>query len=278
MKGDRLGLESMKAVFLMLTLSVYTTVPILSLGAHCHAAASVSRPNAKSQQSYERLIARNAALPDSKALSKKLSQGKPLLWLFLGDSITHGAAHTRGSRDYVDHCEEVIRWELKKPQRIRDLVVNAGISGDTIARYFSEKSTRLLPDNAHIVLINFGVNDVRSRVSEEKFADDLRTLVKQVRRGRAIPVLQVPSPVKGMKARDWLFRDKICELADELNCLLVDHPLYWQEYSKAEAYIPAWMNDALHPNMYGHRAMAQAIIKALQIDALNGATMRLPLK
>ncbi len=262
----------------MLSLLVYSSVALPCFVGNLQAAEEQSRPNAQSQQSYARLIARNAAMPEAKQLSNMLAGKKPLLWLFLGDSITHGAAHTRGSRDYVDHCEEVIRWELRKPQRIRDLVVNAGISGDTIARYFAEEKMRILPDDPHVVFINFGVNDVRSKVSEEKFMDDLRTLVKQVRRERAIPILQVPSPVKGMKARDWLFRDKICELADELDCLLVDHPLYWQEYSKADAYIPAWMNDALHPNMYGHRAMAQAIVKALQLDALKGAMMKLPLK
>ena len=33
----------------------------------------------------------------------------PLTWVFTGDSITHGAKHTHGSRTYVEHFAERVR-------------------------------------------------------------------------------------------------------------------------------------------------------------------------
>jgi hypothetical protein len=45
---------------------------------------------------------------------------KPVKWLFYGDSITHGAAHTRGWRDYTEIFSERIRTEL---QRAEDVVI-----------------------------------------------------------------------------------------------------------------------------------------------------------
>src|SRR6185369_10691115 len=61
---------------------------------------------------------------------KRLLAGKAALtWVFTGDSITHGALHTLGWRSYPEHFAERVRWELK---RMRDVVINTGISGDTI--------------------------------------------------------------------------------------------------------------------------------------------------
>ena len=35
-------------------------------------------------------------------------------WVFYGDSITHGAAHTHGWRSFPEIFQERVRWELKK--------------------------------------------------------------------------------------------------------------------------------------------------------------------
>src|SRR5580704_17629260 len=59
---------------------------------------------------------------------KELLAGKePVAWVFTGDSITHGALHTKGWRSYPEHFAERVRWEMK---RMRDIVINTGISGD----------------------------------------------------------------------------------------------------------------------------------------------------
>ncbi len=229
------------------------------------------------QESYEALVKRNAKLKDADALQRLLGRKKPVMWLFLGDSITHGAMHTKGGRDYVDHLEELIRWERRAPQRIRDCVVNAGVSGDTLTRFFDERSWRLLPEKADVVLVNFGVNDVRSRICREGFEKQLRRLVKQIRGDGGIVVLQVPTMVRGMKQRDWDFRASVRGVAEEMDCLLVDHPLFWKEVGQGNV-LAVWMNDALHPNKLGHRAMAQAVARALGIAPANAAMMRLPLR
>ncbi len=230
------------------------------------------------QGSYEALVKRNVKLKDADALQRLLGRKKPVMWLFLGDSITHGAMHTTGGRDYVDHLEELIRWERRAPQRIRDCVVNAGVSGDTLARFFDERSWRLLPEKADVVMVNFGVNDARSRVSREEFEKQLRGLVKQIRKDGGIVVLQVPTMVRGMKQRDWDFRASVRGVAEEMKCLLVDHPLFWKEVGQGDDVLAVWMNDALHPNKLGHRAMAQAVARALGIAPANAAMMRLPLR
>ena len=43
---------------------------------------------------------------------------KPVKWLFAGDSITHGALHTFGQRDYAQLFNERVRYEMGRPQDV----------------------------------------------------------------------------------------------------------------------------------------------------------------
>ena len=43
-----------------------------------------------------------------------LGRDEPVRWVFTGDSITHGAAHTIGWRDYTELFDERARWELRR--------------------------------------------------------------------------------------------------------------------------------------------------------------------
>ena len=48
-----------------------------------------------------------------------LRSPEPIKWIFDGDSITHGALHTVGWRDYTEHFTERLRYEMG---RMRDVV------------------------------------------------------------------------------------------------------------------------------------------------------------
>ncbi len=245
----------------------------------CLSTAVLEAESVKRAESYDEVVKRNASLADGKRLRQLMQGEKPLYWYFLGDSITQGALHVKGHKCFVQHCEEMIRWESQQSRRKRDCVVNSGVSGDTLAAYEKEASLRIHHPEADVVLINYGVNDVRSGIAIAHFEEQMKRLIAQVRESGAIPVLQVPSPVRGMKERDEKFRDVIRQLAQQQHCLLVDHPLFWKERSERHESLPSlWMNDALHPNYLGHRAMAQAISESLQLVGKHSATMKLPLK
>ncbi|MBL8294024.1 MAG: SGNH/GDSL hydrolase family protein, partial [Bryobacterales bacterium] len=73
-------------------------------------------------------------------IREKLSGKEPLTWVFTGDSITHGALHTMGWRSYPEHFAERVRWELR---RVRDIVINTGISGDRMPRLVGDAEWRV---------------------------------------------------------------------------------------------------------------------------------------
>ena len=68
-------------------------------------------------------IVRHLAGPDA---------ADPWCWLFYGDSITHGAAHTHGWRSFPEIFAERVRWEI---HHMHDVVINTGISGNTSAAF-----------------------------------------------------------------------------------------------------------------------------------------------
>src|SRR6266511_979426 len=85
-----------------------------------------------------------------------LAGKKALTWVFTGDSITHGALHTLGWRSYPEHFAERVRWELR---RMRDVVINTGISGDRTGGLLADLDWRVLRFKPDVVSVMFGMND-----------------------------------------------------------------------------------------------------------------------
>ena len=59
---------------------------------------------------------------------REILSGPPVTWVFLGDSITQGVAHTHGRRGYVEHFAERVRGELGRRGDAVDQL--RGVRGD----------------------------------------------------------------------------------------------------------------------------------------------------
>lgn len=228
------------------------------------------------------VAARNAALPDYTALHRLVDDTtKPVLWLFEGDSITHGSRHTKGFRSYPEHWQELVKWELnwkdeKKEQRCTDIIVNAAVSGATATSCLADADWRFKQFRPQVVFFNFGVNDIRQIGDVKRYREDLSALVKMARRKGAIPVLMVPSLCLEPHPRYGEYEQTVRELADKEKVLLVDHGSYWREVAGQGDCPPGeWMSNDLHPNEFGHRIMAQTMAKELGIIPSPSAVMEL---
>ena len=118
----------------------------------------------------------------------------PILWVFLGDSITHGALHTFGWRDYTEIFAERVRFELG---RQGDLVLNAAYSGYTAPRLASELDHRCLRFRPQVVSIMIGTNDAKAGPAGlTEFETTLTDMVRRVQTeiGAHI-ILQTPPPI-----------------------------------------------------------------------------------
>lgn len=228
------------------------------------------------------IAAANEQLPDYKALHQLVAnKQKPILWLFVGDSITHGAMHTAGYRSYPEHWQEIMKWEPRQPGNFRrtdDIIVNSAVSGETATGFLQRLDWRLKPFKAQVVFINFGINDAGKANDTVRFRADLTQIVKLVRGMKAIPVLQVPTPTMDRKSNRAEFAQAVRDVAAKEKVLLVDHPSYWKEISGSDECPKGWMSNAVHPNYMGHRLMVRALAYELGFWANNSPTLKLEVK
>jgi lysophospholipase L1-like esterase len=195
-----------------------------------------------------------------------LARKEPLKWLFDGDSITHGAVHTHGSRDYVQLFEERVRFELGRSQ---DLVLKSAISGQTTRDLLATFDWRMAQFRPHVVFIMVGMNDCSTgrKLDLPTFQQNLAELVQRVTALGALLVLQTTCPILPGSAPDRepqfdAYMQALRDAAAAGGLPLVDHTAYWRA-NPAKFY--DWMANQFHPNEYGHRVFFRLVAQELGI-------------
>ncbi len=208
---------------------------------------------------------------DQERITSLLKEKEPLIWVFVGDSITHGALHTHGYRSYPEIFGERIRYEIGRP---RDIVINTGISGNTTQSILSDFNWRIRQFKPDVVSLMIGTNDCATTrdISPDAFEYNLDSLLTMFRDMNSIPILHTPNIIIKEKAPE---RERLSEyvsitqnIAKSRDIILVDNYTFWQNAIKSlgETTINKnWLNDPLHPNGAGHSQIARLMFKELSI-------------
>ncbi|WP_051266325.1 SGNH/GDSL hydrolase family protein [Nakamurella lactea] len=187
------------------------------------------------------------------------------VWVFTGDSITHGVVHTGTSRDYVELFAEQIRWP-----KWGELVFTTAFSGWQIVQLADRLDWAVLRHNPDVVSLMLGTNDCADEAATNpaRFGAAYREVLDRITdSGDPRVILQTPPGVRPEAAQDRFARlpgfvDEIRSIAAERNLLLVDHFAHWQQ---AGAAADAWYDDPFHPNASGHIEMAGLLGQTLQV-------------
>lgn len=189
-------------------------------------------------------------------------------WLFIGDSITHGALHTFGYDSLPQLWEKYIRGDWGRRD---DTVLNTGVSGATAGEFLERLDARYIPyADADVAVVMFGTNDCcfPDRISVGLFKEQLRRIVGLAGSHGSRVVLRTPQPQRadaGERKKALVpFVEAVREVALETGSILVDH---FHNFSAMERDDPkrflACMSDAIHPNAQGQyrmfREMAYAV-------------------
>lgn len=211
-----------------------------------------------------------------KRIKAFLKRSEPVKWLFYGDSITHGATHTFGMRDYTEHFSERIRAEMG---RRLDMVLNTAISGNTTEDLLESFDWRVAHFRPDVVFLMIGMNDCSTtrRITVEKFRRNLHKLADGIAAFGGLPVLQTTCPILKNTSQDRekrfpVFMQAIRDVARERSLPLVDHEAFWKKNADKHFY---WMNNAFHPNAAGHLVFAQEMFRQLGIFDPKSFTGRL---
>lgn len=207
-----------------------------------------------------------------KAEIKKILEGRESVnWVFTGNSITQGAKHTHGMRSFPEIFAERIRWEM---HRTSDFIINTAFSGNTTEDIIKNFDHRVSRFNPRVVVLMIGTNDaaVSKNISVEQYGKNLVTLINDIRKIGAVPILMTPTPIIEEKAPERAsisrYIAEMRRIAAHSHVILVDHWKVWnfdlREKYKDGVY-KKLLNDPLHPNGYGHLEIAWLLFKELSI-------------
>ena len=202
----------------------------------------------------------------------KSENREPWLWLFFGDSITHGAAHTHGFRSFPEIFAERVRWELRL---FKDLIINSGISGRSCVDLLNDDYDHLVRRHQpQVVFVLIGINDILRYNDSGLFRQYLTELVCRLRSEGSIPVMQTCTHILKIEDHERsmerynklpLYNSIIREIAEQQSIILVDHDKHWQKIASDEDLLKRLLDDDIHPNGAGHLEMAKEIFRTFGI-------------
>ena len=190
--------------------------------------------------------------------------GKPRTIVCLGDSVTGVYYHTGGRRAYPEMLELGLRRRFPQTPVT---VINAGISGNTTQNGLDRLETDVLSKKPDLVTISFGLNDV-VRVTPEAFRVNLETLVVRCREQRSEVVLCTPNAVIDTASRPINKVVDYCEIIRNVGrAMSVPVCDQYQAGIRLKNRAPwTWrltLSDEIHPNMDGHKRMAEELCRTI---------------
>jgi acyl-CoA thioesterase I len=198
-------------------------------------------------------------------VSRILADPEPRRWVFAGDSITHGAKHTWGERDFVEIFAERLRTELR---RRGDHVITTAVSGWRVQDLESDLEWSLLQYRPHVASFMFGLNDcATSEPDLSAFATSyLRVVDAALAQGAAV-LLHTPNRLLATESPERranlpAYVDAVREIASMRDVVLVDHHAAWA-MAEQNGEVEFWIDHGCHPNGAGHRALARLLLERL---------------
>lgn len=190
----------------------------------------------------------------------KIRRGEPVRIVCFGDSVTGVYYHTGSRRAYTD----MLGLALKQTHRRANLtMVNAGISGHTTVNALARIERDVLAHKPTLVTVMFGLNDMTG-VPLETYRDNLVTIIRRCREVGAELVLCTPNNVIDTSSRPTARLLDYCQVvrqvARDQDVALWDCYNAFEQLRRRDKF--AWrmlMSDEIHPNMDGHKRIAEGI-------------------
>ena len=138
-------------------------------------------------------------------------------------------------------------------------VINAGVSGDTAADGLARLGEDVLNHSPQMVIVAFGLNDMKNKRSHEQFRQDLGGIINGIRTSGAEVVLLTTTRLQRgatmvAKLTPEPFNAVIHQTARDQGLTLVDVYEEFQGYNSNK-----YLMDVAHPNMEGYRRLAEII-------------------
>jgi len=231
---------------------------------HAHTIA-VSYTHAGNRVSW-RPEAQLARLP---RFADRMRRGAPIGLCVIGDSISAGydASGFHGFLPFQPPYAALVAQAMESLSGARVRLDNLATAGWTTADalWEAERVAALQPD---LVIVAFGMNDAAYAEGDE-FAANVTTLLDGVRAGHLSAEFLLISPMLPTRECTWVDSSRFAAYQDRLRALggegvaFVDMTRLWVEVGQRKPIDDLSGNGLNHPNDFGHRLYAHAIIAAL---------------
>lgn len=182
-----------------------------------------------------------------------------------GDSVTGVYYHTGGRSAYPEVIRDALKT-LHPDSRVK--VINAGKSGHTTTNGLGRIQQDVLVHKPHLVTVMFGLNDV-AKGNIDLYRKNLIEIVTKCRAAGAEVILCTPNAVSETSdrpiAKVAAFADVARAVAGQLSVPLADAHASLGALRKSAPEI--WrlsMSDEIHPNLRGHRRLAETILAVIE--------------
>ena len=203
-------------------------------------------------------------------VAEMMASRDSMTWLFMGDSITHGAQFTAGYDSVPQLFEKFLRDELGRKD---DTVVNAAVAnGDTITTLGNiyQRLEKYTPD---VVSIMLGTNDAVVTTADI-YEENMREIVSRIRAVNPQAVIILRTPTYAWDDRHITTVPQVTarlkEIADENQDIIYIDQLSWGEkYVGTYSWLRTlngqylYQSDTVHPDGNGHLVMFRQFVKAV---------------
>lgn len=201
------------------------------------------------------LLAGAACLRSEPPLAEGFEKGQVRTVVALGDSIVEGYGQPRG-------WPEMLQEELAR-RFPGTRIINAGVSGDNASDGLERMERDVLRHRPELVLVSFGLNDMKNAVPIQKFVESLSALVEGISTSGAQVVLLTTTRLQRgtqvlARANPEPYNDAIRELAAKKGTVLLD---VWERFDGLNT--SRYLMDAAHPNADGYRELARIVLEGL---------------
>ena len=188
-------------------------------------------------------------------LRKGFESGRYQTVVAFGDSIVEGYRQPEGWPEMLERDLSVRYAGVR--------IINEGVSGNTAGDGLKRIQKDVLVHDPDLVLIAFGLNDMKNGVSVSQFKGDLSSILLEISASGAQPVLFTTTRLQqgaSMLARlnPAPFNDSIRTLAGDMDIPFIDVNKEFKGLNTSQ-----YLMDAAHPNAEGYRKLADIIRKGL---------------
>ena len=208
---------------------------------------------------------------DNQERIQELLKKDSLTWLFMGDSITHGAQFTAGYDSVPQLFEKFVRDGLGRKE---DIILNSAVAnGNTITtmQHIKQRLEKFTPD---VVSIMLGTNDAVPGVAAIDVYDaNMREIIRRIKQLNPEAVIILRTPTYSWDNNHITtvpaYTERLRRMVEEDESLIFIDQLTW-----GERYVGTynWLttrngqylySDTVHPDANGHLIMFRQFVKGV---------------